>query len=68
MTDLATRPHLPSAVSRADYDAKRNFEIYGGKDSNDPPLGQVPKKAKLMLNDFKHCIEDQSYIKFRVQS
>jgi hypothetical protein len=42
---------LKDASQKADDEAKRSFEIYGGKESKDPPFGRVPKKAKLMVND-----------------
>jgi hypothetical protein len=52
MSDLAWRPLLKEGSKKADYEAKRSFEIYGGKESKDPPLGRVPKKAKLVVSDF----------------
>ena len=51
MRDLSKKPPLKSAVEDADLDAKRRYEVFGGKDSNDPPLGRVPKKARVMLQD-----------------
>jgi hypothetical protein len=53
MSDLALRPLLARGADGADYEAKRSFEIYGGKESSDPPLGRVPKKAKLEVIDFQ---------------
>jgi hypothetical protein len=52
MNDLSWRPLLKEGAKKADYEAKRSFEIYGGKESKDPPLGRVPKKAKLVVEDF----------------
>jgi hypothetical protein len=54
MTDLALRPQLSQGVENADYTAKRSLEIYGGKQasSSEPPLGRVPKQAKLEVTDF----------------
>jgi hypothetical protein len=52
MNDLAMRPLLKEGAKKADYDAKRSFEIYGGKESKDPPFGRVPKQAKLLVDDF----------------
>lgn len=52
MGDLSWRPHLKQGVEKADYQAKRSFEAYGGKEAKDPPLGRAPKKAKLFVEDF----------------
>ena len=52
MGDLSWRPLLKKGVEKADTEAKRSFEVYGGKEAKDPPLGRVPKKAKLLLEDF----------------
>jgi len=52
MGDLSWRPLLKQGAERADYQAKRSYEIYGGKEAKDPPLGRVPKKAKLLVEDF----------------
>eukprot|EP00978_Attheya_sp_CCMP212_P018096 scaffold49115_cov43-Attheya_sp.AAC.1 len=52
MSDLAKCPKLSeAAVQKADYDAKRSFETYGGKGSAAPPFGRVPKVAKLTTKD-----------------
>jgi hypothetical protein len=52
MSDLAKCPKLSeTAVQKADYDAKRSFETYGGKGSSAPPFGRVPKVAKLTTKD-----------------
>ena len=52
MADLSWRPLLKEGAEKADYQAKRSFEVYGGKEAKDPPLGRVPKKAKLLVEDF----------------
>ena len=52
MGDLSWRPLLKQGSENADYHGKRSFEIYGGKESREPPLGRVPKKAKLCAEDF----------------
>jgi len=52
MSDLAMRPQLAKGVEMADLHGKRSFEIYGGKDATEPPLGRVPKQAKLEASDF----------------
>jgi len=52
MGDLSWRPLLKQGADKADLQAKRAFEIYGGKEAKNPPLGRVPKKAKLMVEDF----------------
>lgn len=52
MADMALKAPLSSAAEQADYQAKRAFEVYGGKDSGGPPF-RVAKKAKLTMNDFK---------------
>jgi hypothetical protein len=49
MGDLSRKPPLKSAVTNADAHAKRKFEVYGGKHSNEPPLERVPKQAKVTL-------------------
>lgn len=54
MSDLALRPKLGKTVVQAEIEGKRNFEIYGGKDSREPPLGRVPKFAKLEVVDFQN--------------
>ncbi|KAL7488843.1 hypothetical protein ACHAW6_014454 [Cyclotella cf. meneghiniana] len=51
MADLSKKPPLKSAVESSDIHAKRKFEIYGGKHSSEPPLGRVPKQAKVTLQD-----------------
>ena len=61
MSELSKIPKLPSAPSRADYDAKRSFEVYGGKHSFGPPLGRVPKKARVMVDDFRYCLNDPTF-------
>jgi hypothetical protein len=56
MADMALKAPLASAAEQADYKAKRQFEIYGGKDTGGPPF-RVPKKAKLTIHDFKLGLE-----------
>jgi len=53
LSELALRPKLAEGAHRADLEAQRNFEIYGGKDAREPPLGRVPKRAKLEVVDFQ---------------
>jgi hypothetical protein len=52
ISDLAMRPQLAKGVEMADRHGKRQFEIYGGKDATEPPLGRVPKEAKIEVVDF----------------
>ena len=52
MADLAMRPLLAKGVENADYYGKRSFELSGGKRALEPPLGRVPKVAKLEVVDF----------------
>jgi Cobalamin biosynthesis protein CobN and related Mg-chelatases len=61
MTELSKIPKLPSAANKADYNAKRAFEIYGGKESGEPPLGRVPKKAKILAKDFQLCLQESAF-------
>lgn len=51
MADLSRKAPLKSAASDADSEAKRRFEVFAGKDIQDPPFGRVPKKAKVILKD-----------------
>jgi hypothetical protein len=51
MGDLALIPPLAKGVESADYEAKRCFETFGGKNASEPPLGRVPKQAKLEVID-----------------
>ena len=53
MADLSRKPPLKSASQVADLDAKRKFAVFGGCDSMEPPLGRVPKKAKVTLQDIE---------------
>ena len=53
MSELALLPKLAQAVDDADYAAKRNFEVYGGKHSSEPPLGRLPKQPKIEIIDFQ---------------
>jgi hypothetical protein len=51
MADLSRKPPLKSAEKNAGIYAKRKFEVHGGKHSNEPPLGRVPKQARVTLQD-----------------
>jgi len=51
MSDLSWRPLLKEGAEKADCQAKRLFEVFGGKEAKSPPLGRVPKKAKLQVED-----------------
>lgn len=51
MSDLAMRPKLAKGVESADHQAKKDYEIFGGKHSSEPPLGRVPKRAKIETSD-----------------
>lgn len=53
MADLAIRPKLGKAIEEAEAHGKRSFDVFGGKDSQDPPFGRVPKQAKLEVVDFQ---------------
>jgi hypothetical protein len=54
MSEIALRPRLADGAGAADVEAKRLFEIYGGKHAMDEtPLGRVPKKARLEVSDFQ---------------
>jgi hypothetical protein len=61
MMELSKIPKISSAATKADYNAKRIFEIYGGKESGELSLGRVPKKAKIMVKDFRVCLEESSF-------
>ena len=58
MAELSKIPLLKNAASKADHNAKRCFEIYGGKYSSDPPLGRVPKKVRIMMSDIQSSVTD----------
>ena len=51
MGDLALWPPLTKGVESADYEAKRCFEMLCGKNASEPPLGRVPKQAKVEVID-----------------
>ena len=57
MGDLACRPKLATGAEKAAYQAKRSFEVSGGKDAGSPPFGRVPKQAKIMALDFERGME-----------
>lgn len=52
MSDLATMPKVESAVATLESVGKRNLDIYGGKDSAEPPFGRVAKTPRLEVADF----------------
>ena len=54
MGDLSLRPHLARGPASAELQAQREFEEYGGKHASEPPLGRVPKKAKVETIDLVH--------------
>jgi len=56
MSELAKQPILPNAARVANYNAKRSFEIYGGKHSIEPPFGRVPKKVMIGSQDIQACV------------
>ena len=62
MGELSLLPPLAKASEKADYEAKRSFEIYGGKDSREPPFGRVPKKAVLEAKDFQQGIQLNNFL------
>jgi hypothetical protein len=53
MSELAIRPLLANGAEDADVEAKRCFEVYGGKEAGEPVFGRVPKRAKLEVVDFQ---------------
>jgi hypothetical protein len=61
MSDLAKRPRLARAPERAEFDAKRSFEQYSGKDSGAPPLGRVPKRVKISQKDITSSMQDPQF-------
>ncbi|CAJ1967214.1 unnamed protein product [Cylindrotheca closterium] len=54
MGDLALKPQLGRGPANAELQARRSFEEYGGKHASEPPLGRVPKKAKVEIVDLVH--------------
>ena len=50
MADLSKKPPLKSAAEKANAEAKRKFAVFVGSDM-EPPLGRVPKLAKVTLQD-----------------
>jgi histone H3/H4 len=54
MGDLSLRPQLPKGVEGADLQAQRSYELHGGKRFSEPPLGRIPKKAKVEKIDLIH--------------
>jgi len=62
MEELSKGPVVEKAVEKADHDAKRSFEVFGGKGSGAPPFGRVPKRCKLTVKDLRFAIEDPGFI------
>jgi len=62
MIELSKIPMISNAASNADLNAKRSFEVFGGKYSREPPLGRVPKRAKILVKDFRVCLENSSFM------
>lgn len=55
LSEVALRPRLGQAVALADAEAKRQYDLYGGRDADTlPPFGRLPKRAKLEVIDFKN--------------
>ena len=54
MSEIALRPRLARGVDDAEIQAARANEIVGGKFASEPPLGRIPKKAKLEVVDFQN--------------
>jgi hypothetical protein len=61
MSDLALRPKLASATEQADLNAKRSFQVFGGKESGGAPFGRVPKRPKITVGDLKLSSEWNDY-------
>jgi hypothetical protein len=62
MSDLALRPELANAVEEADANAKRSFQVYGGKEATETaPFGRLPKRAKVTAKDFGLAREWSDY-------
>mmetsp|Transcript_9528 Transcript_9528/g.23271 ORF Transcript_9528/g.23271 Transcript_9528/m.23271 type:complete len:943 (-) Transcript_9528:46-2874(-) len=51
MADLSKMPPLKSAAQNADADARQKFAVFGGVDSQEPPFGRLPKRARVTLQD-----------------
>lgn len=60
MSSLALRPKLAQGVEDAETQAKRCFEVYGGKDASEPVFDRVTKRPKLELIDFELGMELQA--------
>ena len=54
MSQVALRPRLAQGVDTAALEAARLSEVAGGKYATEPPLGRVPKRAKLEVVDFQN--------------
>jgi hypothetical protein len=53
MSELALLPKLGRAITDAEVEGKRSFDIYNGRNAHEPPFGRVPKMAKLEVVDFQ---------------
>lgn len=54
MGDLSLRPQVPKIVQCADLQARRSYELCGGKHFSEPPFGRIPKQAKIEKIDLVH--------------
>jgi len=61
MSEFSKIPKLPSAASEAEYHAKCNFEVFGGKGSSAPPLGRVPKRCRITERDINFSLKDPCF-------
>lgn len=57
MSEISLRPRLARGVDEAEIEAARANEIAGGKFATEPPLGRIPKKAKLEVVDFQNGMQ-----------
>lgn len=58
MSEIALLPRMGRAVDHAEVEAARANEIAGGKlATTEPPLGRVPKQAKLEVIDFQNGMQ-----------
>jgi hypothetical protein len=53
MYELALLPKLGRAITDAEVEGKRNFDLYNGRNAHEPPFGRVPKMAKIEVVDFQ---------------
>ena len=57
MSEIALRPRLARGVDEANLQAARASEVAGGKLATEPPLGRIPKRAKLEVIDFQNGMQ-----------